>query len=282
MKERAMHEPSTRPHRHCEGHSQAAEVRSDRGPKAGERVEYTCPMHPEIVRQGPAACPLCGMALEPKVVQAEPQEGELAELRDMQRRLFASAALTLPLFFLAMADMLPGDPIGHALGARLPWIELALALPVVVVGGWPFIVRAVESVRNRSPNMFTLIGLGTTTAFVYSLVATLAPAAFPTATRGHGGAVDVYYEAAAVITVLALLGQVLELRARSRTGDAIRSLLRLAPKTARRIGVEGEEDVPLPDVTVGDRLRVRPGERVPTDAVVLEGAVFGRRVDAHG
>jgi len=236
-------------------------------------AEYTCPMHPQIVQKGPGTCPICGMALEPKEVTAEASEAENAELHDMQRRLVASAALTVPLFLLAMSEMLPGNPVGHALGmGRLPWVELALAAPVVLWGGWPFFVRAVESVRNRALNMFTLIGLGTSAAFLYSLVATFAPGAFPASMRGHGGMIDVYYEAAAVITTLVLLGQVLELRARGRTGDAIRSLLRLAPKTARRIEADGtEQDVPLPRVAVGDRLRVRPGERVPTDATIEEG-----------
>jgi Cu+-exporting ATPase len=169
--------------------------------------------------------------------------------------------------------MLPGDPVGRVITAgRLPWAELALAAPVVLWGGWPFFVRAVDSVRRRALNMFTLIGVGTGAAFLYSLVATFAPGLFPLATRGHSGSVDLYYEAAAVITTLVLLGQVLELRARARTGDAIRSLLRLAPKTARRIDANGnEEDVPLPHVRVGDRLRVRPGERVPTDGTIVEG-----------
>ncbi|CAN5704163.1 heavy metal translocating P-type ATPase [soil metagenome] len=236
-------------------------------------VEYTCPMHPEIVQKGPGSCPLCGMALEPKEVTAEASPAESAELVDMQRRFVVSAALALPLFVLAMTDMLPGDPVGHALGLGLrSWIELALAAPVLLWGGAPFFVRAVESVRRRSLNMFTLIALGSGAAFVYSLVALLAPGLFPDAMRGHGGTVGVYFEAAAVITTLVLLGQVLELRARSRTGDAIRSLLRLAPKTARRLTADGaEEDVPLEHVAVGDRLRVRPGERVPTDASIVEG-----------
>jgi Cu+-exporting ATPase len=236
-------------------------------------VEYTCPMHPEVVQLGPGSCPICGMALEPKQVTAEASRAESAELTDMQRRFAVSVALTLPLFVIAMGDMLPGDPIGHAIGVeRLPWLELALATPVVVWGGWPFFVRGAQSVRRRALNMFTLIAVGTGTAFLYSLVATLAPGLFPPAMRGHRGTVDVYFEAAAVITTLVLLGQVLKLRARSRTGDAIRSLLKLAPKTARRINADGsEEDVPLAEVAVGDRLRVRPGERIPTDAIVVEG-----------
>jgi Cu+-exporting ATPase len=235
--------------------------------------EYTCPMHPQIVRNGPGSCPICGMALEPKEVTAEASKEENAELHDMQLRLVISAALTVPLFVLAMSEMLPGNPAGHVLGTSYrPWVELALATPVVLWAGWPFFVRAVESVRLRALNMFTLIGLGTSAAFLYSLVATLAPGVFPASMRGHGGAIDLYFEAAAVITTLVLVGQVLELRARSRTGDAIRSLLRLAPKTARRIAKDGtEEDVPLPHIEVGDRLRVRPGERIPTDATIDEG-----------
>ena len=238
-----------------------------------DNAEYTCPMHPQVVQQGPGTCPICGMALEPKEVTADASPEENAELDDMQRRLVVSAALTLPLFLLAMAEMLPGDPIGNAVGlGRRPWIELALAAPVVLWGGWPFFVRAALSVRNASLNMFTLVALGTGASFGYSLVALFAPGLFPPSMRGHDGTVAVYFEAAGVITTLVLLGQVLELRARTRTGEAIRSLLRLAPKTARRIGQGGvEEDVPLDQVAVGDRLRVRPGERVPTDAVIDEG-----------
>jgi Cu+-exporting ATPase len=251
-----------------------AELGADPARAPQDGVEYTCPMHPEILRMGPGSCPICGMALEPKQMTAEASPAADVELIDMQRRLLVSALLTVPLFVLAMTEMLPGDPVGHAVGIeRRPWIELLLAAPVVFWGGWPFFVRAVESVRRRSLNMFTLIGLGTGAAFVYSVVALLAPGLFPPgARRGHGGMVDVYFEAAGVITTLVLVGQVLELRARSRTGDAIRSLLRLAPKTARRIASDGtEQDVPLTDIVVGDRLRIRPGERVPTDASILEG-----------
>jgi Cu+-exporting ATPase len=242
-------------------------------PTGSDEVEYTCPMHPQIVQKGPGSCPICGMALEPKEITADASPAENGELVDMRRRFVVSAALTVPLFVLAMAEMLPGDPVGHALGMeRRPWIELALATPVVLWGGWPFFVRAVESVRRRSLNMFTLVALGTGAAFGYSLVALLAPGLFPAAMRGHGGTIDVYFEAAGVITTLVLFGQVLELRARNRTGDAIRSLLRLAPKTARRIAKDGrEEDVALAEVAVGDLLRVRPGERVPTDGPVVEG-----------
>ena len=242
-------------------------------PEGAKDLEYTCPMHAEIVQLGPGSCPICGMALEPKQVTAEASPAENAELVDMQRRFFASLALTGPLFVLAMASMLPGDPVGHAIGVqRLGWLELGLAAPVVLWGGWPFFVRGAQSVRLGALNMFTLIAVGTGAAFLYSLVATLAPGVFPPSMRGHRGTVDVYFEAAAVITTLVLLGQVLELRARNRTGDAIRSLLKLAPKTARRIGAaDTEEDVPLADISIGDRLRVRPGERIPTDASVIEG-----------
>jgi len=229
-------------------------------------------MHPEVVQLGPGTCPKCGMALEPRAPSVELAEDH--ELSDMRRRFLVSAALTAPLFVLAMGDLVPGDPIGHALGGpALTWIELALATPVVAWGAAPFFVRGARSIATRSLNMFTLISLGIAAAFGFSLIATFAPGLFPPAMRGHRGTVDVYYEAAAVITTLVLLGQVIELRARSRTSGAIRSLLALAPKTARRVGDDGAEgDVPLTDVRAGDRLRVRPGERVPTDAVILEGA----------
>ena len=240
-------------------------------PSDAEHAEHTCPMHPQVVQMGPGRCPICGMTLEPRVVTAEPMED--AELGDMRGRLWFSALLTVPLVMLAMSEMLPGDPIGRALGGRvIAWIQLALATPVVVWGAAPFFERAMRSLRTRRLDMFTLIALGTAAAYGYSVVATLAPWLFPHATYGHRGTPDLYFEAAAVITTLVLLGQVLELRARSRTTDAIRSLLRLAPKTARRVREDGsEEDVPLGHVRVGDRLRVRPGERIPTDAVVVEG-----------
>ena len=234
---------------------------------AAKNAIYTCPMHPEVVQQGPGTCPKCGMALEPKEVSIETDDGEL---RDMSRRLVVSAALTIPLFVLAMSEMLPGDPVGHALGSTIPWIELALSAPVVAWAGAPFFQRGIDSLRRRSPNMFTLIAIGTAAAFVYSVVGTLAPGLFPAVLRSHRG-VGLYYEAAAVITTLVLVGQVLELRARSRTGDAIRSLLKLTPETARRIGAHGEEAIPVAHVKVGDRLRILPGDRVPVDAVIEEG-----------
>jgi len=238
---------------------------------AAEAVEYTCPMHPEIVRPAPGSCPICGMALEPRVPTVE--AGDDPELVDMRRRFWGSVALTVPLFAIAMGAMIPGDPIGHFVPAHLHnQVELALATPVVFWGAWPFFVRAWNSVVSRHLNMFTLIGLGVAVAYGYSLVATLAPSLFPPAFRGHGGQVAVYFEAAAVIVTLVLLGQVLELRARSRTGAAIKALLGLSPRTARRVRDDGEEDVPLDAVQPGDRLRVRPGEKVPVDGTVLEGA----------
>jgi Cu+-exporting ATPase len=237
-------------------------------------VEYTCPMHPEVVQRGPGSCPKCGMALEPRAVSADAVANP--ELEDMRRRLVVSALVTAPLFAIAMADMLPGDPVGHAIGgSAIAWLELVLATPVVVWGAAPFFRRGIESIRSRHLNMFTLIALGTGVAYAYSLVATLAPAAFPEAMRGRGhrGVPDVYFEAAAVITTLVLLGQVLELRARGRTGDAIRALLRLAPKTARRVDADGtDREVALSELRKGDRVRIRPGERVPADATVLEGS----------
>jgi Cu+-exporting ATPase len=241
-----------------------------RPPAAAPGAEYTCPMHPEVIQPGPGACPLCGMALEPRLVTAE--EEASPELRDMQRRFRVSLALSAPLLVLAMADMLPGMPMRHALGGSLQWVELVLATPVVLWGGWPFFQRGWASVVRASPNMFTLIALGTGTAYAHSVVATAFPGAFPAAFRGHGGEVAVYFEAAAVIVTLVLLGQVLELRARSRTGNAIRALLGLAPKTTRIVRDDGTEaDVPLAEVAVGARLRVRPGEKIPVDGVVLEG-----------
>jgi Cu+-exporting ATPase len=239
-------------------------------PVAATRVEYTCPMHPEIVRPGPGACPICGMALEPRTVTAAQEENP--ELRDMTRRFWISLALTAPLLAIAMADMLPGMPVQHALPAGwLPWIEFLLATPVVLWGGWPFFQRGWASVLNRSTNMFTLIAMGTGVAYGYSVVATVFPQIFPASFRGMGGTPDVYFEAAAAITTLVLLGQVLELRARSRTNAALRALLDLSPKTARILRDGREEDIPLEQVKLGDRLRVRPGEKVPVDGVVLQG-----------
>ena len=239
-------------------------------PVTPKRVEYTCPMHPEIVRRGPGACPICGMALEPRTVSAEAEENP--ELRDMTRRFWISLVLTAPLLGVAMADMLPGMLVQHALPAGgLPWIELLLATPVVLWGGWPFFQRGWTSVVNRSTNMFTLIAMGTGAAYGYSVAATLAPGIFPASFREMNGTPPVYFEAAAAITTLVLLGQVLELRARGKTGAAIRALLDLTPKMARIVHDRTEQDVPLEQVQPGDRLRVRPGEKIPVDGVVLEG-----------
>ena len=232
---------------------------------------YTCPMHPEIRQVGPGSCPICGMALEPAEVSAE--EREDPELRDMTRRLLVCAGPTLVLFAMAMADMLPGRLVSRAVphGVRA-WLELVLATPVVLWGGAPFFARGAASLRTGHLNMFTLIALGTGAAYLASAAATLVPGLFPTAFRGHGGQVMLYFESAAVITTLVLVGQVLELRARGATGRALRALLGLTPKTARRVGNDGAEvDVPLEQVRVGDRLRVRPGEKVPVDGVVVSG-----------
>ncbi|MBP6877573.1 MAG: copper-translocating P-type ATPase [Phenylobacterium sp.] len=238
---------------------------------APEGTIYTCPMHPQIRQAGPGNCPICGMALEPEVVTAE--EAPNPELADMTRRFWVSLVLTIPVFTLEMG--------GHLLGHRFMlsptlsnWIQFALATPVVLWGGWPFFVRGWASLRARSLNMFTLIAMGVGVAWLYSLAAVLAPGAFPEAFRRSDGSVPVYFEAAAVITVLVLLGQVLELRARERTSGAIKALLNLAPKTARRIRDDGgDEEVSLDLVSVGDRLRVRPGEKVPVDGELVEGRV---------
>jgi P-type Cu+ transporter len=231
---------------------------------------YTCPMHPEVRQEGPGDCPKCGMALEPDVPAAA--EGGDGELQAMTRRFWVSAAFSLPLLALGMAELVPGNPVMSRLPGGTAWVGLVLAAPVCTWGAWPFYVRAVRSVTHRSLNMFTLIGLGVFVAFAFSVVATVAPRLFPEGFRDSHGQVGVYYEAAAVITTLVLLGQVLELRARSRTGAAIRALLGLAPKTARRIAPDGtEEDVALEHVRKGDRVRVRPGEKVPVDGVVEEG-----------
>ncbi|HWU87511.1 MAG TPA: heavy metal translocating P-type ATPase, partial [Kofleriaceae bacterium] len=236
-------------------------------PPAGARVEYTCPMHPEIVRDAPGSCPICGMALEPRVPTLD--VGPDPELRDMTRRFWISAVFTLPLFAIAMLEMTGASIVS---GRARVWAELLLVLPVCTWAAWPFYVRFAQSLAHRSPNMFTLIGLGVGVAFGYSLAAALVPDAFPPAFRGHDGTVGTYFEAAGVIVTLILLGQVLELRARSSTGAAIRKLLGLAATTARRIADDGTEvDVPLDQMRVGDRLRVRPGEKVPADGVVLEG-----------
>ncbi|MBI1947673.1 MAG: copper-translocating P-type ATPase [Deltaproteobacteria bacterium] len=228
-------------------------------------------MHPEVVRDAPGSCPICGMALERRVPSADADDNP--ELRDMLRRFWLAAALALPLVIVTMAEMVPGDPLAGVLAGRARTvIGLVLATPVATWAAWPFYLRAVESVRRRRLNMFTLIGLGVAVAYLYSLVAALVPGVFPTSFRDHHGQVGVYFEAAAVIVALILLGQVLELRARSKTGAAIKKLLGLAPTTARRIHDDGNElDIALASVEVGWRLRVRPGEKVPVDGVVLEG-----------
>jgi P-type Cu+ transporter len=234
-------------------------------------TEWTCPMHPEIVRTSPGNCPKCGMALEPRDNSGTDEEN--GELRDMTRRFWFAAALTVPLVLAVMSDMLAGRPITSLFSPRLRvLLELVLASPVCIWAAWPFYVRAIQSVINRSLNMFTLIGLGVSVAYLYSVVAAVSPSLFPASFRSESGEVATYFEAAGVIVTLILLGQVLELRARTQTGAAIRKLLGLAAKSARRIGEDGtEEDVALEAVRVGDRLRVRPGEKVPVDGVVLEG-----------
>ena len=229
---------------------------------------YVCPMHPEVRQDHPGDCPKCGMALEPETV--EPDEGPSAEQIDMTRRFWIAAALGLPVFLLGMADLLPGKPL-EAYSGALNWVQLVLSAPVVFWCGWPFFERAWQSVRNVSPNMFTLIALGVGSAFGYSAVATIAPGIFPHGFHSAGGMVMPYFDTAVVVTVLILLGQVLELKARRRTGGAIKRLLGLAPKTARRVSGNDEEDVPLAQIRPGDKLRVRPGEKIPVDGVVLEG-----------
>ncbi len=268
----------------CPMHPEVEEAQAGNCPKCGmaleaavppvpvTRTQWTCPMHPEIVRDAPGSCPICGMALEPQTVSTEEEED--AELKDMSRRFWFACLLTIPVFVLAMGDLFPGQPISQLISTQTQTVlELVLATPVCLWSAWPFYVRAVASVRNRSLNMFTLIGLGVSVAFVYSLIAALLPDIFPASFRDESGEVAVYFEAAAVIVTLILLGQVLELRARGRTSAAIRQLLELAPNTARVIRDDGtEEDMPLDKVQVGDQLRVRPGEKVPVDGIVLEGS----------
>jgi Cu+-exporting ATPase len=246
-------------------------IEAQPSPSVTGRVSYTCPMHPEIVRDGPGSCPICGMALEAMTVSADDDDHEL---RDMSRRFWISLALTAPLLVLSMAEMVPGLGASSIMsGASLVWVQLFLAAPVVLWGGLPFFERGWQSVLSRNLNMFTLIALGTGTAFVFSTVAAVAPQIFPDSFRDHHGQVAVYFEPAAVIVTLVLLGQVLELRARRQTGSAIRALLGLAPKTARRIREDGhEEDVALDLVVPGDRIRIRPGEKVPVDGVVVNGS----------
>ncbi len=235
------------------------------------KTEWTCPMHPEVVRDEPGSCPICGMALEPRTVTLEERN---PELEDMTRRFRWSLVLTAPILAFMVSDLLPGQALQHALpAAAMTWTQFLLATPVVLWGGWPFFVRGWASVVNRHLNMFTLIALGVGAAYGFSVVATLAPGLFPASFHTHGGQVGVYFEPAAVIIVLVLLGQVLELRARSQTSSAIKKLLGLTPATARRIEADGQErDVPLAQVEVGQRLRVRPGERVPVDGLIVDGS----------
>jgi Cu+-exporting ATPase len=245
------------------------------GPRSApgsDKITYTCPMHPEVVSDAPGTCPICGMALEPRTASLDEEVNP--ELVDMTRRFWVSVVLSVPLLLIAMSDFVPGNPLEQIISMRaLGWIQLVLATPVVLWGGWPFFARGWQSIVNRSLNMFTLIGLGVSVAYVFSVIAKLFPNIFPTSFRDPSGEVPVYFEAAAVITTLVLLGQVLELRARSQTGAAIKTLLGLAPKAARRIREDGtEEDVSLDQVQVGDRLRVRPGEKVPVDGVVIDGS----------
>src|SRR5438105_11470490 len=234
-----------------------------------EGTTYTCPMHPQIRQLGPGSCPICGMALEPVVASLDTAPNP--ELADMTRRFWIGLVLATPAVVLEMGGHLVG---GHGLidPTLSNWIQLVFATPVVLWAGWPFFVRGGQSLLTRNLNMFTLIAMGTAVAYGYSLVATVVPQLFPANFRGHGGAVAVYFEAAAVITVLVLLGQVLELRAREATSGAIKALLQLAPKTARRIGDDGaDHEVEIDALAVGDHLRVRPGEKVPVDGIILEG-----------
>jgi P-type Cu+ transporter len=236
------------------------------------RIEYTCPMHSQIVRDGPGSCPICGMALEPRTAIVDHEENP--ELVSMSRRFWVSVALTVPILILGMAEMIPGNPAARVFSmSAMGWIEFVLATPVVLWAGWPFFERGWASVVNRSLNMFTLIAMGTGAAFFYSVIAVLFPQVFPAAFRGAHGEVPVYFEAAAAITTLVLLGQVLELRARSQTSSAIKSLLKLSPRIARLVRADGTEiDVPVEHLQVGDSMRVRPGEKVPVDGVITEGS----------
>src|SRR6476646_2957772 len=245
-------------------------------PKCGmalepETIEYTCPMHPEIVRDGPGNCPICGMALEPRVAAGVHPEDD-SELRSMQRRFWVGVVLSIPLLAISMGGMAAGSPLHNMPAGWMEWLQLVLATPVVLWGGWPFFQRGWASLVNRSLNMFTLIAMGTGTAYLFSLIATLAPGIFPASFLGHGGRPEVYFGSAAIIVTLVLLGQVLELRARRQTSSAIRALLDLNPKTARRLRPDGsDEEIPLEHVQRGDRLRVRPGDRIPVDGRVEEG-----------
>jgi len=245
-------------------------------PKCGmalelETVEYTCPMHPEIIRDQPGFCPICGMALEPRVL-AKAHEEDSSELRSMQRRFWVGVGLSIPLLAISMGGMAAGSPLHNLPPGWMEWLQLMFATPVVLWGGWPFFQRGWASIVNRHLNMFTLIAMGTGTAYIFSVIATLAPGIFPASFLGHRGRPEVYFEVSAIIVTLVLLGQVLELRARRQTSSAIKALLDLNPKTARRLRPDGsDEEIPLDHVQRGDRLRVRPGDRIPVDGIVEEG-----------
>ncbi len=257
---------------HCEHHAHQRKSPQSAPANANE-IEYTCPMHPQIVQMGPGSCPICGMALEPRHPHVGAEDN--SELKDMSHRFWFALVFSVVVFILAMGDMLPGHPISALLSAHTRILfELGLATPVCFWSAWPFYARALQSLKNRNLNMFTLIGLGVSIAYGYSVVAALIPNIFPASFRNpHDGEVGVYFEAATMVVTLILLGQVLELRARSHTGAAIKKLLNMAAKSARRIRDNGsEEDVSLEHVHAGDKLRIRPGEKVPVDGVVVEGA----------
>jgi P-type Cu+ transporter len=261
----------------CPMDPEVREAKPGACPKCGmalepETVEYTCPMHPEIVRNGPGNCPICGMALEPRVAAGAHEEDD-SELRNMQRRFWVGVALSIPLLAISMGGMAAGSPLHNLPAGWMEWLQLLLATPVVLWGGWPFFQRGWASIINRHLNMFTLIAMGTGAAYLFSVIATLAPGIFPQSFLGHGGRPEVYFESAAIIVTLVLLGQVLELRARRQTSSAIKALLDLNPKTARRVRADGsDEEISLDHIQRGDRLRVRPGDRVPVDGTVEEGS----------
>lgn len=260
----------------CPMDSEVRESKAGPCPKCGmalepQALEYTCPMHPQVISDKPGNCPICGMALEPRTVAAAGEEGD-SELRSMTRRFWVGVALSFPLLALSMGNMVVGSPLRNLSAGLLEWLQLGLATPVVLWAGWPFFQRGWASLVNRHLNMFSLIAIGTGAAYLYSVIATIFPGTFPDTFRQHGGAVEVYFETSAIIVTLVLLGQVLELRARRQTSSAIRALLDLSPKTARRIREGGsDEEIQLDQVKVGDRLRIRPGDRVPVDGRVEQG-----------